>query len=99
MSEQPTPPEGAVDAPPTPEPVEPQLAPGGVDALPDSTPGATGDGEGDEPALPRDLEPGKNPAIQGVEAPEAVTEPDDEKDQEPSSGTSGEGDTPSEPPA
>lgn len=99
MPDEPTAPDGAIDAPPAPEPVEPQLAPGGVDALPDSTPGATGDGAGRETVLPRDPDPAQNPAFDAIEAPEAVTESDQEKDQEPSSGTSGEGDTPSEPPA
>lgn len=52
---------------------EPELKPGGVDAIPDEQ-----DGEG----LPRDLAPGKNPAVEDA-LPDEIAEQDD-KDQAPS---------------
>lgn len=62
------------DLSPQPEPVteEPQLRPGGVDAL---------DVDPDGAGLPRDLDPDNSPV--GDVMPEEVTEPDD-KDQAPS---------------
>lgn len=82
-----------VDSPaPAPETQEPQLLPGGADSLEDPK---YGDTPGDP--VPRDLNPDANPAVDD-EAPREVKEPDD-KQQEPDTGTSGEGDTPQEPPA
>ena len=64
------------DLPPMPKAVteEPELKPGGADAIPDDP-----DGLG----LPRDLSPDQNPAVDDV-LPEAIAEPDHEKDQAPS---------------
>lgn len=93
MPEEPTVPDGATSPPPTPRSIDPDLAPGGVDALPDSTPGAN-----NEDVIGRDPDPDQNPALDDV-TPDEITELDTEKDQAPSSGTSGHGDTPSEPPA
>ncbi|GGD22191.1 hypothetical protein [Nocardioides daphniae] len=61
--------------PPKPDPVteEPELKPGGIDAIPDDP-----DGLG----LPRDLAPENNPAVDD-ELPDEIAEPDD-KDQAPS---------------
>lgn len=77
---------------PTPKAEKPQLLPGGADSLEDPK---YGDTPGDP--VPRDLDPDDNPAVDDS-APEAVKERDD-KQQEPDEGTSGEGDTPPEPPA
>lgn len=52
---------------PTPVTEEPELVPGGIDALPDD-PADTG--------LGRDLDPDDNPAVDDV-LPDEITEPDD----------------------
>lgn len=59
------------ELPPKPEPVteEPELHPGGADALP-----LDPDGEG----LGRDLPPGANPAVEDV-LPDEIAEPDDKQ--------------------
>ena len=85
-------PDGVDSPPPTPAAEEPQLLPGGADSIEDPK---YGDTPGDP--VPRDLDPDANPAVD-EEAPREVKEGDD-KSQEPDEGTSGEGDTPDEPPA
>lgn len=92
MSKEPHESEGPDSTLPTPTAEEPQLLPGGADSLADPK---YGDTPGDP--VPRDLDPAANPAVD-EEAPDEVKEPDD-KQQEPDEGTSGEGDTPEEPPA
>ena len=60
---------------PMPEPftTEPELHPGGVDAIPDAP---------EDDGLGRDLEPDANPAVDDV-LPEEISEPDTEKKQAP----------------
>lgn len=68
---------------PDAEAEEPQLFPGGVDAIDDPK---YGDTPGDP--VPRDLDPEDNPAVED-KAPDEITQPDEEKQQEPDSGDSG----------
>ena len=77
------------DLPPMPEPYseEPQLAPGGVDAL-EEDPADNG--------LSRDLSPDDNPAVDDV-LPDEISEPDD-KQQEPDGGVDRESGTTSDDP-
>lgn len=89
---EPSHPDGLDAPPPPPKAEEPELLPGGPDSIADPK---YGDTPGDP--VPRDLNPDDNPAVDD-EAPEEVTERD-EKQQAPDEGTSGEGDTPEEPPA
>ncbi len=63
---------------PTPSTEEPELFPGGADAIADHRYGAT-----PEPPIGADMPAGKNPAAS--DAPDEVAEPDD-KQQEPDSG-------------
>lgn len=77
------------DLPPKPEAVaeEPELKPGGVDAIPDDP-----DGLG----LPRDLDPDSNPAVNET-VPDEIVEPDD-KDQAPTGQADAESGTTAETP-
>jgi hypothetical protein len=73
---------------PTPTTEEPELHPGGVDAI---VPVA-------EP-LPHDLDPEDNAALDDV-VPDEIAEPDEDKEQAPDDGAvSGEDETADEPPA
>lgn len=65
------------ELPPMPDPVaeEPELKPGGPDAIEDDP-----DGLG----LPRDLAPENNPAVEEEKIPDEITQIDESKDQEPS---------------
>ena len=65
---------------PTPEPETPEKFPGGADSIED--PEKYGDYGHLEGPAPRDLDPDSNPAVDDV-APEAITEPDEEKKQAP----------------
>lgn len=76
---------------PDPKVEDPELLPGGPDALDGPEYGLRPDNP-----VPRDLDPESNPAVDDVAPPEVI-EPDDKK-QEPDEGVSG-GDTPDEPPA
>ena len=75
---------------PTPSTEEPELFPGGADAIADHGYGAT-----PEPPIGADMPAGKNPAAS--DAPDEVAEPDD-KQQEPAQ-DSGDADAEVEPPA
>ncbi|WP_101525326.1 hypothetical protein [Nocardioides houyundeii] len=74
---------------PTPTTEDPDLYPGGVDAV---------EPTGPDP-LPHDLDPQHNAGLRD-KAPDEISEPDAEKEQAPSDGAvSGETETPDEPPA
>ena len=75
---------------PTPTSEEPELFPGGADAIEDQRHGAV-----PEPPIGADVPPTKNPAA--ASAPDEVSEPDD-KQQEPDP-DSGDADAGVEPPA
>ncbi|WP_110183066.1 hypothetical protein [Nocardioides solisilvae] len=75
---------------PEPTTEEPELHPGGVDAVIPDEPGGP---------VPHDLDPDDNAAVEDV-LPDEISEPDDEKEQAPDDGkVSGEDTTEDEPPA
>ncbi|WP_181312528.1 hypothetical protein [Nocardioides campestrisoli] len=75
---------------PTPTTEEPELYPGGVDAVIPEEPATLG----------HDLDPGSNAAVDEDVVPDEITEPDQGKEQAPDDGkVSGEDDTEDEPPA